>query len=148
MRRGLIIVAIVIQQCHLHVQYLSMHSWKYINYRPICYADTPPLPTSFWHTVSTSEHFLTLQWSLICDNDVDCSIIKIVINGTNPLNVSYPTNLAILDISEYPSEDPIEIAIYAINKCSMMSKPSTRIVNIGKWEYHNYKFIGVQLLWF
>ena len=69
----------------------------------------------------------------MCDKNVDCSAIKIGINGTNPLNVSYPTNLAILDISGYLSEDSIEIMIYVINKCSMMSRPSTtRIVNIGK----------------
>lgn len=68
---------------------------------------------------------------------MDCSIIKIIVNDTNPVKVSYPTNSAILDISKYASEDFIEAAIYAINKCSMISKPSTRIVNIGKYRYHN-----------
>ena len=105
-----------------------------------CFTGRPLSPTSIWHTLSISEQFLTLQWSLICDTDVDCSTIKIVINGTNPLNVSYPTNSAILDISEYHSEDPIEIEIYAINKCSMTSKPSTRIVNIGKYHDNIRKY--------
>ena len=67
---------------------------------------------------------------------MDCSVVKIVINDTNPLNVSYPTNSAILDISKYASKDFIEAAIYTINKCSMMSKPSTRIMDIGKYGYH------------
>ncbi len=92
----------------------------------------PLSPILIWQNRSTLEHFLILQWSLTCDTDEDCSVIKIVINGTNPLNVSYPTNSAILDTSKYASEDLIEIAIYAINKCSIMSKPSARIVNIGE----------------
>ena len=33
----------------------------------------PLSPTSIWHTISTPEQFLTLQWSLICDTGVDCT---------------------------------------------------------------------------
>ena len=57
----------------------------------------------------------------------------ITINATNPLNVSYPTNSAVLDISEFVSEGSIEIAICVINKCNMVSTPSaSRTVIMGK----------------
>ena len=74
----------------------------------------------------------------MCDTGVDCSSIKIVINGTNPLNVSYPTSLAILNISKYLSEDSVEIEIYTVNKCNMVSTSSaSSTVNIGKQKHHS-----------
>ena len=48
-------------------------------------------------------------------------MIMIAVGNDNLMNTSYQLGTATLDVSEYSSNDSIEIKMYGINKCGMMS---------------------------
>ena len=53
-------------------------------------------------------------------------MIMIAVGNDNLMNTSYQSGTATLDVSEYSSNDSIEIKMYGINKCGMMSTHYTK----------------------
>ena len=80
----------------------------------------------------TAENYVKVQWSI--DHDiVDYSMTMIAINGTDLLNVSCPSESVVLDISDYLFNESIQIDVYGVNKCDMISERATKTVKIGKY---------------
>ena len=80
----------------------------------------------------TTENYVKVQWSI--DHDiVDYSMTMIAINGTDLLNVSCPSDSVVLNISDYRFNESIQIEVFGVNKCDMISECATKIVKIGKY---------------